>query len=399
MAERARVRVLFVHHRRELGGAPVSLALLVGALDLERFEPHVFCPPGAAAELFRGAGATVHTGPVAGFTHVWASTYHGARWLLLGRELLGLPGHVAAFGRVLREGGFDIVHVNDSPPLAAAWLARRRGLPIVWHLRSAPPEGAPGLRLRLLRRAIAGWSAAAIAINADVVRAWDVGAEPVPNPVDLSRFSPAAAAPERPRPVVSSVGFLYPAKGFREVIGAAAQLRDRGVEATVVLAGGAVRDAEWFRSPAGRLAQRLGLAHDYGAEARALVAELGLGDRIRFDGYTGEIADVYRESDVVVAASQGPEIGRSLLEAAACGVPAVGTGSRTGGGVLVPDETTLFASGRDAGALADRVAELLSDPERRSRMGAAARSHSVATFDPDRVARQVEAIYDRLLAA
>jgi hypothetical protein len=71
--------VLFVHHRRELGGSPQSLYYLLRALDRTRFEPHVYCPPGPAARLFEDAGATVHTGGAAGFTHIWASTYSGRR--------------------------------------------------------------------------------------------------------------------------------------------------------------------------------------------------------------------------------------------------------------------------------------------------------------------------------
>src|SRR5262249_49690652 len=83
--------ILFVHHRSELGGAPASLSYLIRELDRDRFEPHVYCPPGPAAELFREAGAVVHTGEVAAFTHIWASTYSGRRWLLLARELARLP--------------------------------------------------------------------------------------------------------------------------------------------------------------------------------------------------------------------------------------------------------------------------------------------------------------------
>ncbi len=85
------IPVLFVHHRSELGGAPESLSYVIRELDRERFEPHVYCPPGPAADLFREAGAIVHTGAVAGFTHIWASTYRGRRWLLFGRELARLP--------------------------------------------------------------------------------------------------------------------------------------------------------------------------------------------------------------------------------------------------------------------------------------------------------------------
>ena len=96
------IPVLFVHHRSELGGAPESLSYLIRELDRGRFEPHVYCPPGPAAELFSQAGAKVHTGPVAGFTHIWASTYRGRRWLLFLRELGLLPHHVLRFRRTLR---------------------------------------------------------------------------------------------------------------------------------------------------------------------------------------------------------------------------------------------------------------------------------------------------------
>src|SRR3954463_4912383 len=91
MAQRPRTPVLFVHHRSELGGAPASLSYLIRELADERFEAHIYCAPGAAAELFRESGAHVHTGAVSGFTHIWASTYRGRRWLLFARELALLP--------------------------------------------------------------------------------------------------------------------------------------------------------------------------------------------------------------------------------------------------------------------------------------------------------------------
>src|SRR5205807_2411704 len=135
------IPILFVHHRSELGGAPASLSYLIRELDSSQFEPHIYSPPGPAAELFREAGAHVHTGPVAGFTHIWASTYRGRRWLLFARELALLPQHVIEFRHTLREGRYELVHFNDSPLIPAAWLARREGLPVVWPLRSALPDG------------------------------------------------------------------------------------------------------------------------------------------------------------------------------------------------------------------------------------------------------------------
>src|SRR3954470_23143045 len=169
------VPVLFVHHRSELGGAPESLSYLIRELDRKRFEPHVYCPSGPAADLFREAGATVHTGAVAGFTHIWASTYRGRRWLLFGRELARLPAHARQFRRTLKRHRFELVHFNDSPLIPAAALAHRAGLPVVWHLRSALPDGGHDRRSQLIRDAIGSLATTSVAINEDVAAVFGVG--------------------------------------------------------------------------------------------------------------------------------------------------------------------------------------------------------------------------------
>ncbi len=398
------IPVLFVHHRSELGGAPESLSYLIRELDRERFEPHVYCPPGPAAELFREAGAVVHTGAVAGFTHIWASTYRGRRWLLFARELVRLPNHAHQFRRTLHEQRFELVHFNDSPLIPAAMLARREGLPVVWHLRSALPEEGEDRRSALIRRAIRSLATTSIAINRDVAEVFAVGSTVVPNSVDLQRFRPgdreaARAALGLPAdlPVVSFFGFIYPSKGFREFIEAAATLRERGVEASYLVVGGAVRGQEFFRTVVGRSLQAIDLTRDYESDAKRLVRKLDLDDVVRFVPFTQDTTNLYQASDVVVAPSQGPELGRPVIEAAASGVPVVASGSRTGGGVVVPGETGVLVSDYGVRSIADAVAELLRDPDRRRSLGRTARAHAEESFDPARNARRIESIYREIL--
>ncbi len=397
------IPVLYVHHRSELGGAPASLSYLIRELADSEFEPHIYCPPGPAAELFRQSGALVHTGPVAGFTHIWASTYRGRRWLLFLRELALLPRHVVSFRRTLRRHRFELVHFNDSPLIPAAWIARRERLPVVWHLRSALPDGGRDRRSDLVRIAIRRLATASIAINHDVAGVFDVGAVVVPNSVDLERFRPgegtrAKAALGLPHdlPVVSFFGFVYPSKGFREFIEAAALLRDRGIDARYLIVGGAVRGEEFFRTMVGRSLQLADLTRDYESEAKRLVDELDLTERVRFIPFTQDTANLYQASDIVVAPSQGPELGRPVIEAAASGVPVVASGSRTGGGVVVPGESGILVEGYGAETLADAVADLLRDEMRRRALGRAARTHAERNFDPARNARRIEAIYRRI---
>src|SRR4051794_15840945 len=398
------IPVLFVHHRSELGGAPESLSYLIRELDRERFEPHVYCPPGPAAELFGEAGAIVHTGAVAGFTHIWASTYRGRRWLLFARELVRLPSHARQFRHVLRANRFELVHFNDSPLIPAAWFARREGLPVVWHLRSALPGEGRDRRSGLIRRAIQRLATTSIAINRDVAEVFGVGSTVVPNSVDLTRFRPGdrEAAREvlglpQELPVVSFFGFIYPSKGFREFIEAAARLREAGVDASYLVVGGAVRGQEFFRTVVGRTLQLADLTRDYESEAKQLVRALELDDVVRFIPFTQDTTDLYQASDVVVAPSQGPELGRPVIEAAASGVPVVASGSRTGGGVVVPGETGVLVPDYGVDSIADAVAELLRAPERRVELGRAAREHAEENFDPARNARRIEAVYDRIL--
>jgi glycosyltransferase involved in cell wall biosynthesis len=403
MQARQRTALLLVHHRSELGGAPASLSYLIRELDHDEFEPHIYCPPGPAAELFRESGAIVHTGPVAGFTHIWASSYRGRRWLLFLRELSLLPMHLVRFRKTLREHQFALVHLNDSPLIPAAWVARREGLPVVWHLRSALPEGGIDKRSGFVRAAIRRFADASIAINHDVADVFGVGSTVVANSVDLERFRPAdpheakvSLGLDPDRAVVSYFGFIYPSKGFREFIEAAARLRDEGIDASYLIVGGAVRGQEFFRTLIGRSLQLADLTRDYESEAKQLVNEFGLENVVRFVPFTQDTANLYQASDVVVAPSRGPELGRPVIEAAASGRPVVASGSRTGGGVVLPGETGLLVENYTVDALADAVSELLRNPERRDRLGRAARAHAEANFDPSGNARKIEGIYRSL---
>jgi glycosyltransferase involved in cell wall biosynthesis len=392
-----------VHHRSELGGAPASLSYLITQLVRAGFEPHIYCPPGPVTELFAEAGATVHSGPVAGFTHIWASSYRGRRWALFARELMLLPSHLLRFGLLLRSERFELVHLNDSPLIPAAWLARRRGLPVVWHLRSALAD-EDGLRTRLVRAAVRRFSNASIAINDDVARSFRVGSHVIPNAVRLDHFRPgdSRAAKESvglqpDRPVAAYFGFIYPSKGYRDFIEAASLLRARGTDATFVMVGGPVRGEEFFATLKGRVIELLGLARNYEADVRGLVRQLGLDGVVVSISFTRDPAQLYRASDVVVSPSRGMELGRPVIEASACGRAIIATGSLSGAGVIRPGETGLLVPQRSPDVLAAALEQLLGDEELRRRLGENARRHAEQHFDSERNARQVIDVYAAVL--
>jgi glycosyltransferase involved in cell wall biosynthesis len=95
---------------------------------------------------------------------------------------------------------------------------------------------------------------------------------------------------------------------------------------------------------------------------------------------------LYAAADVVVVPSVWPEpLSRVLLEAMQLGRPVVAT--RVGGTPEAVDDgvTGLLVERSDATGLARAIIELLRDPERRAKMGAAARERARETFREERI--------------
>ena len=124
--------------------------------------------------------------------------------------------------------------------------------------------------------------------------------------------------------------------------------------------------------------------------------ELGLGDVVRFLGVVAEddLPALYNAADLYVGASRRVEglvegFGISLVEAAASGLAVVG--GRSGG---VPEavthgETGILVDPDDPAAVAAGINELLGNPERCKRLGAAGREAVESYYNWDRVAKDL----------
>ena len=130
-------------------------------------------------------------------------------------------------------------------------------------------------------------------------------------------------------------------------------------------------------------------------EARAI--ELGLGARVRFLGWRGDLEHVYAATDVFVLTSRNEGTPVALIEAMAAGVASVSTDV---GGVrdvvTGPDLGSLVPFG-DAAALADAVTALADAPARRREVGLAARASVRERFHASRLVEDIRALYWQLL--
>lgn len=309
--------------------------------------------------------------------------------------LLGATVHCVGAGRgatlraaraILREHRrtpFALLHAVFGGSAAAGAIAGALGrVPLVTHLTGGELAGLPEIGYGGWRRWRSRWRLKASLARSAVVtvpgaqmlrRCGELGitARRLTWGVDPRRWP--AVPPRRRESAVARllfVGSLNRVKDPLTLVRAAAALRDRGVAFQLEMIGldlldGAVAD-----------------------EAR----RLGVADWIGFAGFLTqeELRPRLLRADLLLVSSLHEADPTVLLEAAACGVPAVGTPVghlaewAPGAAVTVP-------SG-DPAAFADSVATLLDDEDRRLRLAMEAQRRSLA-MDADHTAAQLLELY------
>jgi glycosyltransferase involved in cell wall biosynthesis/phosphoheptose isomerase len=206
----------------------------------------------------------------------------------------------------------------------------------------------------------------------------------VPCGVDLELFTPdGRRARRRPglRRIVC-VGRLVERKGVGNAISALASLLDT----ELVVAGGPPR------------AQLAG--HAEAQRLRALAEQAGVADRVDLRGRMGreDVAALLRSADAAVCVPWYEPFGIVPLEAMACGTPVVA--SAVGGMIdsVVDDVTGIHVPPRDPDRLAEALAPLLADPERRAAYGSAGVERARRRYGWPRVAAATLDVYARVAA-
>lgn len=133
------------------------------------------------------------------------------------------------------------------------------------------------------------------------------------------------------------------------------------------------------------------------SQVRATIeADPLLRSRVLALGFRDDVPALLQACDVVVHPSHADALPTALIHALAAGRPVVAT--RVGGVPEIVSTTTgSLVPARDAGALAAALVDLVTDPERRARLGAAARARYETEFRADTWARALHELYRELL--
>jgi glycosyltransferase involved in cell wall biosynthesis len=205
----------------------------------------------------------------------------------------------------------------------------------------------------------------------------------VPCGVDTATFTPSGpVAPRTEQKRLLVLGRIVERKGHDDAVRALRAVPDAEL---VVVGGpppGAVDDDPEVR------------------RLRALAEEVGVADRVIFTGAVSR-ADVpawVRAADVVLAVPWYEPFGITPLEAMACGRAVVATAVGGLRDTVADGVTGDLAPPRDPDRLAEVVAALLVDDDRRAAYGAAGVQRARARYRWSRVVADTESVYRRVLA-
>jgi len=133
------------------------------------------------------------------------------------------------------------------------------------------------------------------------------------------------------------------------------------------------------------------------AKAEALCRSLGLSDRVRFWGQRLDVETRLAEAQVALLISNWEGFPRSILEAMRAGLPVIATAV---GGVVesvINGETGFTVSRGDAAGLRQRLAQLLTDAELRTRLGRRARELYEERFTLERTLEKTLQVYREVM--
>lgn len=360
------MKSLHVESGRHLYGGALQVVFLLQGLQARGVPGVLVCPEGSAiAEAARPHALRVHEIAMKGDLDA------------------GMLGRLRT---LIREERPDVVHLHSrrGSDLWGGLAARREGVPAVLSRRVDNPEPRwwVAAKYRLYGRVVAISEGIRQVLLAEGLSPGQVVC--VHSAVDTEKYRPEPAERAWLRaefglgddePTLAMAAQFIPRKGHRTLLAAlpavlAAHPRTR----TLLFGQGPELEP-----------------------VRKLVHAAGLGERVLFPGFRGDLERVLRCIDVMVHPAEMEGLGVALLQAAACGLPIVA--GRAGGipEIVRPGLNGELIEPGDAAALSHHLIRLLADPALRAGYGAAGRHLVLDEFSVDAMVEGNLAVYRGLL--
>ena len=395
------MKVAYLQHGFGYGGAVTSLYLLIRAVGTAVQEKHVFSTSVGNDEIrkkFESLGCMVKRVRL-----IQIHNNTGDHTPLL-PFLVKAALPVGSLLRALRDTDPDILHVNTTVfPHVLGPVRRELRAKVVVHIRETLPRYDFGIVRRYMIDRIRR--------NADRILAiTELEAEPfrghpglhvLPNPFDFAEADTVTAGVFRKSwgipetcVLVGMIGQFHRLKGHLDFLRALAILKaktGKGKSVKFVLVG-VTPDA---RSRKERLQGRFG-GKTYAGEMHTLIERENLAGDVLVVPPTLSFLEILKDLDILVRPSLlGDPWGRDVIEGMALGKPVVATGTSE---FYVKNGTTGYlVPPLLPDRIAEKILELIREPERRRAMGEAGHRRIRGMCDMEEYGCRVRSIYENMI--
>lgn len=381
-----RKKILFIHHGISNAGAARSLYFLIEQIDREKYEPYIMycCDEKGNRELFRSLGVPM-------YYEKYMAAWHGSVVSGMGPAVLEQNIHYAistyiSMRKRIRKIDPDLVHLNSTCLWIQAKAIKKYNpeIPIVCHVREPLLNGIWG---DILRRGCNKYVDEFIAIekyDALSLGKTDKPVNIIYNFVDFSIYYTGVKSDCLRRELhigENEIIFLYLARVTKQN-GALEMLRaldsylysEKKVHLCIVGAD-------------------LNRKNKY---SKQVLQEAEKFKNVHVLPFRKDVSHVISSSDVMLVPFQEPHFARSIIEAAAMGVPSIAT-DIPGPQELIKDGETGYLVDRVLDGLEEKCRLLAKDAELRKKMGSNAERYARENFDAEKNASRTFEVYKKLL--
>lgn len=394
------IKILFMQSQNFFGADSRIHSVLMQNMDRAAFEVHVAVtsgPPDHQIDAYTMLRRIpdIHLRP----TNFGTSVHFRSKWAVAWDAAVNaVPAFFSLTGlvRYMRRHGINVVHCTEKPRdvLFGLLLARLGGAKCLIHLHVNAEDWIRPLVRWAMNHADAIVGVSDFTAASAVKRGYDPAkVHTVLNGLDVSGWNYELDGcsirqefnipPDLPVLMIASRLFYW--KGHTELIQALALVRQTIPDFRLLIVG----EEDPRAGP--------GQGNYYTKELEALIAELGLEEQVVFTGFRTDIPALMAAADIFAHPSFEEPFGMVYVEAMAMKKPVITLNQGGSAEVIEHGKSGLLSAPKDIEQMAANIVTLIQDPELRQKMGEYGRHRAETFFNPDRMTRDMENVYRRLV--
>ncbi|MCF7899752.1 glycosyltransferase family 4 protein [Candidatus Babeliales bacterium] len=413
-------KILYIHHGKGIGGAPLSLLYLIENLDKSKYEPVVlFLHDSQVIDLYKSTNITVF-GPVnlRDFAHTkifWYRWYNLKNFIKTCFDTYKILKTQADFW--FKKIKPDIVHLNTSSLIAWAKVAHKKNIPVVWHIREPLASGYFGIRRKIVQNFVKNYATKIVPICKNDSLLWQNNNKVniIYNAVDFKIFDKNILDKnfeqdflfkynlDKNSPRILFLGGLSSEKGTLEIFTIFEKILKQLPSANLLVAG-------YFDLKVNNIfnIKRYFPVDRYKLKIKNLFKPVrmdstgsprtGLKEKIVFLGAIKNVPQIMSISDVIVFPATVGHFARPIIEAGFMAKPVVASKISPLDELVINNKTGFLVDIKDINLWVEKLAILLLDKNLNKQMGENAYQYCVQNFNIDMHIKKIESIYEGLYA-